>query len=277
MNMKVSVSPGQLGAEISGLSTSQALTDGELVALTDALLSHRAIVIRDLDEDVGWLRRLGRYFGPLVPHILDQYHHPETDEVSIIARNMNSPASRTTPTPAGSFWHTDLSYKDQPSDAIFLYATHVPLQGGDTLVANLAAAYGDLPQSSKAKIKNLTATHRFGWNTGGGTPKLTSAQERAHPEVVHPVVRQHPKTGEKILFVNPGYTMCINELPEVEGNALLGDLFTHSLHEKYQHRHRWEKGMLLGLDNRATMHKAVDDYDEPRRMLRMIVGYTGSG
>ena len=169
--MKVSVSPGKLRDEISGLSTSQALTDGELVALTAALLSHRAIVIRDLDEDVGWLRRLGRYFGPLVPHILDQYHHPETDEVSIIARNMNSPASRTTPTPAGSFWHTDLSYKDQPSDAIFLYATHVPLQGGDTLVANLAAAYADLPQSTKVKITNLTATHRFGWNTGGGTPK----------------------------------------------------------------------------------------------------------
>ncbi|GIT25412.1 MAG: hypothetical protein CM1200mP41_14560 [Gammaproteobacteria bacterium] len=138
--------------------------------------------MRDLDEDVGWLRRLGRYFGPLVPHILDQYHHPETDEVSIIARNMNSPASRTTPTPAGSFWHTDLSYKDQPSDAIFLYATHVPLQGGDTLVANLAAAYADFRSRLKGKSKpnrdpSIWLEYR------GGYTQVNDAQERAHPEL----------------------------------------------------------------------------------------------
>ena len=147
--MEVSVSPGGFGAEISGISTSQTLSDDELTTLHDALVSHRAIVVHDLDEDVGWLRRLGRHFGPLVPHILDQYHHPETDEVSIIARNMDSPESRTTATPAGSFWHTDLTYKNEPSDAIFLYATHLPTKGGDTLVADLAAAYADLPEAPK--------------------------------------------------------------------------------------------------------------------------------
>ena len=273
--MEVSVSPDGFGAEIRGISTSQPLSDDELAALHDALVSHRAIVVHDLDEDVGWLCRLGRHFGPLVPHILDQYHHPETDEVSIIARNMDSPESRTTATPAGSFWHTDLTYKSEPSDAIFLYATHLPTQGGDTLVTDLAAAYADLSKATKERIENLTATHRFGWNTGGGTPKLTDSQENAHPDVMHSVVRGHPMTGEKVLYVNPGYTMCINELPRIEGDALLDALFAHSLNEKYQHRHHWEKGMLLGLDNRATMHKAVNDYDEPRRMLRMIVGHTG--
>jgi taurine dioxygenase len=209
-----------------------------------------------------------------VPHVLDQYHHPQTREISIIARHDATPQSRATAKPAGAFWHSDLSYEREPSDAIFLYAQQVPRRGGDTLVANMVLAHEALPVATKARIENLTATHRWGWNTGGATPKLSPEQRATHPDVIHPVARAHPRSGRKILFVNPGYTMRINGLPQPESDALLADLFEHALQPEFQYRHSWAKNMLLGLDNRASMHCAVDDYTEPRRMLRMIVGKT---
>jgi len=223
---------------------------------------------------VPWLHAFGRRCGHLVPHVLDQYHHTETPEISVIARNDGTAQSRTTGKPAGAFWHSDLSYEAEPSDAIFLYAQKVPETGGDTLVANMALAYARLPEATKRRIAGLTATHRWGWNTGGATPKLTVGQQAAHPDVVHPVVRPHPRTGRPVLFVNPGYTMKIDGLEPAESDDLLAELFDHSLRPEFQYRHSWATGMLLGLDNRSSMHCAVDDYTGPRRMLRMIVGNT---
>ena len=92
--------------------------------------------------------------------------------------------------------------------------------------------------------------------------------------MVHPVVRVHPRTGRKSLFVNPGYVMKINEVSEGESEELLGELFEHALNPDFHYTHTWSLNMLFGLDNRASMHCAVDDYTEPRRMLRMIVGCT---
>jgi taurine dioxygenase len=280
MAIKIEPLDGPIGARVYGLDSRKPLTNADFRIVEQAMLDHVAIVILELEENVTWLRDFGRRFGPLVPHVLNQYHHPETYEVSIIARNMDSPESRTTPTPAGAFWHSDLSYEANPSDAIFLYATHLPSKGGDTLVANMYMAYDRLPGQTKERIENLTATHRWGWNTGGATPRLNEQQSATHPDVVHPVVRVHHRTGRKVLYVNPGYTMRLNELAPSESEELLAELFEHALDPEIQYRHRWSLGMLLGLDNRASMHAAIADYTEPRRMLRMIVGCTekiGSG
>lgn len=265
---------GPVGAIIHGLSPDRAPTDEEFATVERAMFDHIAIVIPELAENVGWLRDLGRRFGPLVPHALDQYHHPETHEVSVIARNDGTSQSRTTGKPAGAFWHSDLSYDRAPSDAIFLYAQKVPSDGGDTMVCNMALAYEKLPQATKDRIAGLTATHRWGFNTGGATPQMTPEQKAKHPDVIHPVVRYHPRSGRPVLFVNPGYTVGINELPAAESEALLTGLFDHALRPEFQYRHQWREGMLLGLDNRSSMHCAIDDYTEPRRMLRMIVGCT---
>lgn len=274
--MPIAIEPldAPIGALIHGLDSRVPLTDADFATVEQALLDHLAIVVPDLEENVPWLRDFGNRFGPLVPHVLNQYHHPETYEVSIIARNTGTSESRTTAIPAGAFWHTDLSYEEEPSDAIFLYATQIPNTGGDTMAANLYMAYDALDAGTKAKIEGLTATHRWGWNTGGGTPKLSAEQKAAHPDVVHPVVRPHPKTGRKVLYVNPGYTMRINELPQDESDDLLAELFEAALNPDFHYRHKWKLNMLMGLDNRATMHMAINDYTEPRRMLRMIVGCT---
>lgn len=274
MAIKVEPLDGPMGAVIHGLDSRKPLSDEDFRTVETAMCEHVAIVVPELEENVPWLRDFGARFGPLVPHILNQYHHPDGFEVSIIARNTGTTESRDTAKPAGAFWHSDLSYEKEPSDAIFLYSTQVPSKGGDTIAANMMLAYDDLPEATKEKIENLTATHRWGWNTQGATPKLTKEQQETHPDVVHPVVRRHPKTGRRILYINPGYVMRINELSREESDDLLAELFEHALDEKYQYRHTWKVNMLLGLDNRASMHAAVDDYTEPRRMLRMIVGNT---
>jgi taurine dioxygenase len=274
MPIRVEPLKGPVGALIHGLDSARPLGAEDFATVEQAMFDHVAIVIPDLEENVPWLHDFGRRFGHLVPHVLDQYHHPQTHEISIIARNDGTTQSRTTGKPAGAFWHSDLSYETEPSDAIFLYAQQVPGQGGDTMVANMALAYARLPAATKTRIASLTATHRWGWNTGGATPKLTDEQRASHPDVIHSVVRAHARTGRKILFVNPGYTMKINGLPQAEADALLADLFEHALQPEFQYCHAWSKHMLLGLDNRSSMHCAIDDYTEPRRMLRMIVGDT---
>lgn len=96
----------------------------------------------------------------------------------------------------------------------------------------------------------------------------------ADPDVVHPVVRVHPRTGRRSLFVNPGYTMCINGVPSDESEAILGALFEHSQRDEFCYRHHWTVGQLVGIDNRATLHCVMADYREPMRKLRMIVGCT---
>lgn len=266
---------GAIGAVVLGANTDRPLDDAAFAAIEQAMFDHVAIVLPDLDEDVPWLRDLGRRFGPLVPHALDQYHHPATREVSIIARNDGTAQSRTTAKPAGAFWHSDLSYDRAPSDAIFLYAQQVPSTGGDTMVCNMAAAYAALPRRMKDRIAGLEAVHRWGWNTGGGTPVMTPEQKAKHPDVVHPVVRPHPRTGRPVLYVSPAYTVQILGLRRADSDALLAELFEHALQPEFCYRHSWAKKMLLGLDNRSSMHAAIDDYTEPRRMLRMIVGCTG--
>ncbi|MDH3580044.1 MAG: TauD/TfdA family dioxygenase [Hyphomicrobiales bacterium] len=274
MAIKVEPLDAPMGAIVHGLDSRKPLSDDDFSTVEQAMLDHVAIVIPELEENVPWLRGFGHRFGPLVPHVLDQYHHPDGFEVSIIARNTGTAESRDTAKPAGAFWHSDLSYEKNPSDAIFLYSTHIPRAGGDTLAANMYLAYDNLPKKTKQRIEGLTATHRWGWNTGGATPKLTDEQSATHPDVIHPVVRRHPRTGRKILYVNPGYVMRINELAQAESAELLEELFAYALNPDIQYRHKWGLNMMLGLDNRASMHAAVDDYTEPRRMLRMIVGCT---
>jgi len=176
--------------------------------------------------------------------------------------------------PAGSFWHSDLSYCRDPSDAIFLYATHVPCDGGDTCIANMQHAYQALPESMRKSVDGLTATHRYGWGGEGAITEPDAERRAQYPDVVHPVVRVHARTGQRSLFVNPGYTMCINGVSSDASAAILDELFAHSQRDEFCYRHRWATGQLVAIDNRATLHCAMADYRDPMRKLRMIVGCT---
>lgn len=265
---------GNFGAVVTGLSTDHPLSVDDMALVKQALAEHTAIIINDLDEDPEWLLGLGRSFAPLQPHILDQFHHPISPEMSVITANMDSGESRTTKKPAGAFWHSDLSYTATPSDAIFLYATHVPTDGGDTMVANTVMAYEALSKDMKARVADLVAIYRYGWNGGGAITQLTEEQRHRTPDVEHPVVRTHPVTGKKILFVNPGYTMAIKGMETSKSEELLAELYEHQLQSQFQYRHKWQPRQLVIIDNRASMHCAVAGYKEPMRKLRMIAGCT---
>ncbi|MEX0693461.1 MAG: TauD/TfdA family dioxygenase [Rhodospirillales bacterium] len=262
------------GAVLSGVSTSQPLSDDEIEQIKDALAEHTAVVINDLDENPDWLLTLGRGFGPLQPHILDQYHHPNSSEMSIITANMGNQESRTTKKPAGAFWHSDQSYLATPSDAIMLYSTHVPSDGGDTMVANTQLAYDGLSDAMKQRIAGLIGIHRYGYRGGEAVTHLNDEQRKKTPDVEHPVVRTHPRNGKKILYVNPGFTMSIKGMSADESDALLEELFEHELKPEFRYTHKWSKGQLAILDNRQSMHCAVAGYKDPMRKLRMIVGCT---
>jgi taurine dioxygenase len=262
------------GARLHGVVTGKPLTNEDFRVVEQALMAHLAVVFDNIEEDVDWLLDFGRRFGPLTPHILTRFHHPKSAEMSIITANMDNAESRDTVKPAGAFWHSDLSYCRDPSDAIFLYATHVPNDGGDTLIADMRSAYETLPESLRKTVEGLTATHRYGWGGKGAITEPDAVRRAQYPDVVHPVVRVHARTGRASLFVNPGYTMCINDVPAKESDAILAELFAHSQRQEFCYRHRWAVGQLVGIDNRSTLHCAVADYREPMRKLRMIVGCT---
>ena len=276
MAIRVTPLSGHTGAAISGVDLSRPLADADFARIRRALLDHVVFVISGLAPEFQALLEFGRRFGRLVPHILTQYHHPENPEVSVISNVADGGQGRTTGKPAGAFWHSDLSYDANPSDATLLYSVEVPLEGGDTLFSNLVAAYETLPEATKTRIEGLSAIHRYGYNGGNAVVELSQGQETRYPDVIHPVVRTHPETGKKALYVTPGFTVRIEGMAEDESRALLDDLYEHATNPGFLYRHHWQPGQIVACDNRATMHSATGGYeDRPRTLWRMIVGGTG--
>ncbi len=276
--MAVTVAPldAPLGAEVHGLDLTGPLDDAAFAAVRKALVDHLVVVVSDLPADFDALLAFGRRFGRLVPHVLTQYHHPKTPEVSIISTDPATGAGRTTAKTAGAFWHSDLSYDANPSDATFLYSVQVPKRGGDTLFCNMVRAYETLPAATRRRIDGLEAVHRYGYRGGDAVVDLDDEQHRRHPDVIHPVVRVNRDSGRKALFVNPGFTIRVVGMDDGDSRALLDELFRHCLKPEHQYRHRWRPGQIVGCDNRATMHSATGGYDgQPRTLWRMIVGGTG--
>ena len=276
--MTITIEPldAPLGAEVKGVDLSATMDDSAFAAIRRALVDHLVLVISGLPGDFQPLLDFGRRFGTLVPHVLEQYHHPETSEVSIISNDPSTGAGRTTDMPAGAFWHSDLSYDANPSDATMLYSVEVPDVGGDTLFANMVLAYETLPEATKQRIEGLRAVHRYGYRGGGAIVGLNREQDADHPDVPHPVVRTHRESGLKALFVNPGFTVCIEGMDEDESRELLDELFDNATRPEFIYRHKWQPGQLVACDNRATMHSATGGYEgKPRTLWRMIVGGTG--
>ena len=181
-----------------------------------------------------------------------------------------------------STWHTDLSYTAEPSRCSLLYALEVPFENGvalgDTLFVNTCAAYDALPDEMKARLAGLKATHSYTaryqrMQQGGSRVELDEDQKKAVPEVVHPIVRTHPFTGRKCLYVNEGFTVGIVGMPKDESDALLADLYEHVTDARFMYRHRWQVGDLLMWDNCSTQHNAIANYapHQRRHMRRTTV------
>ncbi|HXZ00411.1 MAG TPA: TauD/TfdA family dioxygenase [Stellaceae bacterium] len=243
-----------LGAEIDGIDLGGPLSNRQVDELHDALASYQVLFFRDQKLDYDSAKALGRRFGELHlhPNTPAPPGHPE-----ILPVHADANAKRI----AGDRWHSDVSCDPEPPLGSILYLHTVPEIGGDTLFASQYAAYDALSPRLKTYLEGLTAFHDGAQSYRRTNAKLgVSEAGRTYPSANHPVVRTHPVTRRKALYVNRGFTARINELPEEEGRALLAFLVEHAARPDFQVRFRWRPHSVAFWDNRAVQHLAVWDY-----------------
>jgi len=247
------VSP-HLGADIAGIDLGTTLSNRQVEELHQALDVHQVLFFRDQMLDYDHAKALGRHFGEL--HI-----HPNTPGPAGHPEILPIHADASSKRVAGERWHSDVSCDPEPPFASILYLHTVPPVGGDTLFASQYAAYEALSPRLKAYLEGLTAFHDGGPSYRESNAKQGIAETgKVYPSAVHPVVRTNPATGRKALYVNRGFTIRINELPEEEGRAVLNFLIEHSTRPDFQVRFRWRANSVAVWDNRFVQHLAIWDY-----------------
>jgi len=256
----------RIGAMVSGIDLAKTLGDQEFQEIHDALMRHEVIFFRDQHLTLEQHKEFGRRFGELDIHpgSPGPEGHPE---VLVIHADENSKFV------AGGLWHSDVSCQEEPPMGSILHLHTIPSCGGDTLFASAGAAYDALSEPMKAFLAPLTAVHS-GEHVYRGRYKHQGIDDagKAYPEARHPIVRTHPVTGRKSLFVNQGFTVRIPELEKRESAALLKFLTDHITQPQFQVRFRWEKHSAAFWDNRAVQHHAMWDYfPEVRSGYRVTV------
>ncbi|WP_053843378.1 TauD/TfdA dioxygenase family protein [Paracidovorax avenae] len=262
-----------LGAEVLGLDLSRPLGDADFARLHQAHLDHHVVVFRDQRITPRQHIDFSRRFGPLQIHVLKNFQLADHPEILIVSNIKDASGQPIGLGDAGHYWHSDLSYKERPSLGSLLHAQELPGEGGDTLFADQHAAYDALPAALRRVIGPLRAEHsylaryeelraRSPWR-----PALTPAQIAEVAPAIHPVVRTHPETGRRALFVNEHFTTRIVGLPEDESRALLAELFAAAIRPEFVYRHVWQPHDLVFWDNRSVQHLAAGTPDSQRRKL----------
>ena len=276
--MTITVRPFQpaFAAELSGVDLAAPLTEGEWQKIYDAFLQYKVIAFHDQKLDAAQFVAFGERFGQIEPHSVEMYRHAEHAGITLLSNRIELGRPKGI-RDAGSHWHSDYSYKKTPAKATMLYALETPSVGGDTLFADLAAAYAALPPPMQRHIAGLQALHHYRWSKDHSHPEsrwrlLNDLEREKTPQVVHPVVRRHPETGQKSIFVFPGLTSGVKGIvgmDEADSQALLQVLYTHCAQDAFQFRYHWSRGDVLVWDNRATMHCATTDKLPPDQFRSM--------
>ena len=266
MSLDITPLSPALGAIVSGIDLRQPLDDSKQQALEQALLAHQVLFFRDQPLEPTQQAAFAARFGDL--HIHPIYPNiPEQPQVLVLD-------TAVTDVRDNAIWHTDVTFLETPALGAVLAAKQLPAYGGDTLWASSSAAFEALSKPLQRLLDGLTASHdftrSFPLERFGNSPEALERYhevQRQHPPVIHPVVRTHPVTGRKGLFVNEGFTTRINELEPAESDALLRLLFAHSTRPEFSIRWRWQENDVAFWDNRITQHYAVDDYRPARRVM----------
>ena len=262
---------GALGADIGGVDLAQPLADATFAEIERALHDHLVIFLHEQkltpEQHLAFTRR----FGPISrsPYIK---HMDEYPDIIAVLKEADERKIST----FGNAWHSDFSFLEEPPLGSVLYAREVPSHGGDTLFANMYAAYEALSPGMRKMLDGLNAIHAGKPYGVGGLPKdlavsRSIAMERNNPEadreIAHPVVCVHPATGRRALFVNSIYTTRFEGMTPAESKPLLNFLYAHAIQPEFTCRLRWRTGDLAVWDNRCTMHYAINDYDGQRRLM----------
>jgi taurine dioxygenase len=266
-NIEVRPHPGGCGAEVLGVDLRR-LSEDDMVVLRAAYAEHGVIFFRDQslteDDHIAFARRWGAIdINKFFPHI-DGY-----PEIAAVRKE------REQKTNIGGGWHTDHSYDRIPAMGSILVARVLPAQGGDTLFANMYAAYEALDDETKGQIAGLKAVHSnahvFGSKSYYNNPERAEfANDDAVSKAVHPVVITHPLSGRKSLYVNPGFAIRFDGKSPDDSRPLLHKLFAHAMQPQFQCRFVWRPGSIAFWDNRATWHFALNDYHGEERFMHRI-------
>jgi taurine dioxygenase len=264
-----------MGAQVRGVDLSRPLGGDAFGEILHAFHRYMLLVFPGQRIDEAQQVAFSRRFGELQIHVLEQYRHPRHPEIYVLS-NVDAVTGKTTgthPDKGTLVWHSDLSFVPKPALATALYGIEVPAAGGDTLFADMCAAYDTLDLEMKHRLGKLRAVHDINVSRiRAGEAPMTERQRAEAPPVEHPIVRTHPATGRKVLYVSR-HASHIAGLPRAESDALLEQLQAHATSERFVYRHRWRQHDLVIWDNRCTMHCATQ-YDpgaERRVMHRTVI------
>jgi len=242
-----------IGAEINGVDLSEPLSNRQLDELHRALAENLVIFFRDQTLTPQQHLAFGRLFGDL--HV-----HPAAPHEEGMPELMTIYADKDSPRANGEGWHTDVSCHPEPPMGTILYIKRCPPKGGDTLFASMYAAYEALSERMRTYLSGLRAIHDGEHVYRGLFDDHGQAERATYPRAEHPVVRTHPVTGKKALFVNRGFTTRILGIPIDESDAILRYLYEHMENPLFQCRFRWQPSSIAFWDNRCTQHRAMWDY-----------------
>jgi taurine dioxygenase len=256
-----------LGAEIRGVDLSQPLDATSVDFIRDAFLEHIVLTIRDQSLPPAAQIAFTEHFGAVEPHPLGSRPGlPDHPQLMVLENRPGKPGARN------DFWHSDISHAQCPPAVSLLHALDVPEGHGDTMFCNMYNAYEQLSLGMRQLLESMTAVH-----SGEATARRNREEASdalpitdVPPPVAHPVVRTHPETGRKTIFVNPFFTLRFTDMSDSESEPILRYLHELATRPENIYRHRWRKGDVLMWDNRCAMHYAVKDYDEhmPRYLHR---------
>lgn len=271
-----------LGAEVCDMDVSKPLGEASFGEIYRAFLEHGILLFRNQDITREQHIDFSRRFGELDRHdALPRDRHPDHPEILLVTNEPNPDGTPSDSRYTGRQWHSDMSFTPYPSLGSLLRGITVPEVGGDTMFANMYMAYDALSDGMKKLIADLHGIHMSGTrriaNTATGIPRAEE-QKRINPPVAQPVVRVHPETGRKALYLGEKVKR-FDGMTEEESRPLIDYLNRHATRPEFVYRHQWKKNDIVVWDNRCTMHQALGDFDETQRrhMERTTVLGTASG
>jgi len=275
INFDVTPIAGACGAEIHGMDISQDLSDEAIQAIRTALLDHLVVFFRDQDLTPDQHVAFGRRFGELNidRFVVPMEGHPE---IMVVLKEADETLN------FGKVWHSDTTFQEEPAMGSILYGVEIPPYGADTMWANQYLAYETLSHGMKAMLEGLRAVHtaRAGYGKAALDKRFDSIkrsmkirrdqEDLAESEVSHPIVRTHPETGRKALYVNAAYTDRIEGMTVDERKPILDYLYARCVRPEFTCRFGWSKGAVAFWDNRSAQHYPINDYNGFRREMHRV-------
>jgi taurine dioxygenase len=263
----------QIGVEVTGVDV-KTLDDAGFAPIYQAWIDHNVLVVRDQQLTIDDFLRYSRRFGFVEPHPSKSTRHPNYPEITLLGVNkfdadgkLNVAIYRR----GAEGWHTDGAYDVEPFKATQLYALAIPDTGGDTLFASAYAAYDALPQRLKDRLEGVEGAFTYGGRRQ--SQALLNAEDRNRPPAFHPIIRQHPESGRKALYFDPGKILSIKGADPKESDELIEALADSMIQPEGEYHHKWRVGDVVIWDNRCSYHKAAGDYppDQDRVHWRVSI------